>query len=374
MDSKNNIQQSRDKVIVKTGVIGIIVNLILSAFKAVIGIISNSIAIILDAVNNISDALSSIITIVGAKLSAKKPNKKHPMGYGRIEYLSTMVVASIILYAGITSMLESVKKIIHPEQADYSVTSLIIVASAVIVKLFLGRYVKNIGTKVNSGSLIASGKDALFDAILSASVLLSAIIYILFDISLEAYVGLIISVIIIKSAFEMFSETIDEILGKRVDKKYLAEIKKTICSDECVRGAFDLILHNYGPEKYIGSVHVEIPDNINAEEIDAMERRIAHNVFEKHGIILAGIGIYAINTHNDTIKSIRSDIIHTIMSNEYVLETHGFYIDLEKKSISLDVILDFDADDREQILLEIRKQLQQKYPDYKFLITMDIDI
>ena len=169
---------SRDKVIIRTSIIGILANVMLAAFKAIIGLASNSIAVILDAVNNLSDALSSIITIVGTKLAGKLPDKKHPLGYGRIEYLSAMIVSGIVLYAGITSAVESVKKIIHPEKPDYSVTSLIIIAVAVGVKIILGRFVKAQGEKVHSGSLIASGSDAMFDAILSSSVLASAIIFI----------------------------------------------------------------------------------------------------------------------------------------------------------------------------------------------------
>ena len=197
-EEKHN-EENRNKVIVKTSVVGIVTNVILASVKAVIGLMANSIAVVLDAVNNLSDALSSIITIVGNKLSRKLPNEKHPLGYGRIEYLTAMVIASIVIYAGITSCVESVKKIIHPEAADYSTISLVIIASAVVVKVVLGRYVKSQGERVNSGSLIASGSDALFDAILSLSVLASALIFIFTGLSLEAYVGVLISIFIIKA-------------------------------------------------------------------------------------------------------------------------------------------------------------------------------
>ena len=196
MAEKNiaELSAAREKAIVKTSIIGILTNVFLVVFKAVVGILSNSIAIILDAVNNLSDALSSVVTIIGAKLGAKQPDKKHPLGYGRIEYLSSMIVAAIVLYAGITSMVESVKAIFSPEKAEYSAISLIIISVAIVVKLILGQYVKRQGKKHNSGALTASGSDALFDAILSASVLASAIIYLIWGISLEAYVGVIISV------------------------------------------------------------------------------------------------------------------------------------------------------------------------------------
>ena len=178
-EKPNLIQEikNRDKIIVKTSIIGIVINIFLVIFKAIIGLFSNSIAIILDAVNNLSDVLSSVVTIVGTKLANKLPNKNHPLGYGRIEYMSAMLVSAIVLYAGITSIIASTKRIINPEPSDYSIISLIIIAIAVIVKILLGKYVKSQGKKVSSGALIASGADAMFDAILSTSVLASAIIY-----------------------------------------------------------------------------------------------------------------------------------------------------------------------------------------------------
>ncbi len=368
------MQSNRDQVIIRTSVIGIIANVFLAAFKAVVGLVSHSIAVTLDAVNNLSDALSSVITIAGTKLASKKPDKNHPMGYGRIEYLSAMVVAAIVLYAGITSLVESIKKIIHPEKPDYSIVSLIIIASAVIVKLALGRYVKAQGEKVKSGSLIASGSDALFDAILSGSVLLSAIIFKLTGLSLEPYVGVVISCIIIKSGIEMLKETLDDILGSRADREFVKEIRKTICEDEAVSGAYDLFLHSYGPEKFYGSVHVEVPDTMTADEIDLMERRIAANVFKKHGVAMTGIGIYSVNTTNDEVKKMRSDITHMINQHDGVLQIHGFYVDLEKKTINLDVILDFELEDRTGTFNAIRDEIQKAYPDYKLFMAMDIDV
>ena len=367
------MQDKRDQVIVRTSVIGIIANVFLAAFKATVGLISNSIAVTLDAVNNLSDALSSVITIVGTKLASKKPDKKHPLGYGRIEYLSAMIVAAIVLYAGITSLVESVKKIIHPEPADYSPVSLIIIASAVVVKLLLGRYVKAQGEKVNSGSLIASGSDALFDAILSASVLLSAIVFLLTGVSLEAYVGVVISIIIIKSGIEMLKDTLDDILGKRVEREFLQEIRKTINEDEAVSGVYDLILHAYGPEKYYGSVHVEVPDTMTADEIDSMDRRIAQNVYMKHGVAMTGISIYSVNTTNDAVKEMRSKVTRMVMSHDGVLQVHGFYVNMEKKTLNLDVILDFDLEDRAGTFKAICDEIQAAYPDYHLQMTMDID-
>ena len=367
-------QLDRSQVIVRTSIIGIIANVFLAAFKAAVGILSNSIAVVLDAVNNLSDALSSVITIIGTKLANRRPDKKHPLGHGRIEYLSALIVAAIVLYAGLTSLVESVKKIIDPATPDYSTVSLIIIASAVVVKLILGRYVKSVGQKVNSGSLVASGSDALFDAIISLSVLISALIYIYAHISLEAYVGVVISLVIVKAGIDMMRETIDDILGHRVEAEITQEIKAEICKDPDVGGAYDLILHNYGPDRYLGSVHVEVADTMTADEIHTMTRRIEHRIYEKFGIALTGIGIYAVNTKDPEVGAMYQKILKIVHGHDGVLQVHGFYVDREKKFLNFDLIIDYDKKDRDDMFEHIEQDVREAYPDYTIQITRDIDI
>ena len=362
----------REKAIVKTSVIGVITNVLLAAFKAAVGMISHSIAVTLDAVNNLSDALSSVVTIIGAKLGAKQPDKKHPLGYGRIEYLSSMIVAGIVLYAGNTSAVESVKKIITPEKADYSIVSLIIISVAIVVKLVLGQYVKKQGKKHNSGALVASGSDALFDAILSASVLASAVIYLIWHISLEAYVGVIIAAIIIKAGIEMMIETLNDILGKRSDRDEVKKIKKLICEEEAVRGAYDLIMYNYGPNKNYASVHLELPDTMTVEEVDVLTRRVQTKVFLETRVILTGIGVYSFNTSDNEAAKIRNTVQETVLEHEWALQVHGFYADTEQKTIRFDVVLSFDVD-RAEAIVELCKEIGELYPDYTLQIVPDID-
>ena len=371
-ENMESLSAKREKAIVKTSVIGVITNVLLAVFKAAVGVISNSIAVTLDAVNNLSDALSSVITIIGAKLGAKQPDKKHPLGYGRIEYLSSMIVAAIVLYAGITSIVESVKKIIHPEAVDYSMVSLVIIAVAIVVKLILGQYVKKQGEKHKSGALVASGSDALFDAILSASVLLSAIIYLIWHISLEAYVAVVISIIIIKAGLEMMSETLNDILGKRGDKEEVAEIKRLICEETEVRGAYDLIMYNYGPNKNYASVHVELPDTMTVDEVDKLTRRIQMKVYNESGVILTGIGVYSYNTSDDEAAKIKNTIQKTVLSHDWALQMHGFNADTESKKMRFDVVLSFDID-RSEAVNTLTKEVQAKYPDYTLQIIPDID-
>ena len=364
----------RERVIVRTSLIGIAANILLVAFKAAVGLASNSIAIVLDAVNNLTDALSSVITIIGAKLAGKKPDREHPLGHGRYEYLSAMVIVAIVLYAGITSLVESIKKIIAPEVADYSTVTLIIVAAAVIVKILLGRYVSAIGTQVDSGSLIAAGKDALFDAAISTSVLAAALIYLGTGIALEAYVGVIISIVIIKAGIDMLRETLDDILGSRPDADLAQGIKRTVCADPDVLGAFDLLLESYGPDLTIGSIHVEVLDTMTAAEIDAMTRRIQASVFEEHHIALATVGIYSRNTADDEAAEMRSKITRIAMGHEGVLQMHGFYVDLESKAISFDLIIDFAVPDRNALYDHIAGDVKALYPDYQLNIVLDRDL
>ena len=363
----------REKTIVRTSIVGIVTNVLLVGFKAFVGLMSNSIAIILDAVNNLSDALSSVVTIIGAKLGAKQPDKKHPLGYGRIEYLSSMIVAALVLYAGITSLVESIKKIIHPEAADYSTVTLVIIFVAIVVKLILGLYVKKQGKKVNSGALVASGSDALFDAILSASVLASAIVYLIWGISLEAYVGVIIAGFIVKAGVEMMIETLNDIIGKREDAETTKELKRVVCEEESVLGAYDVTLFNYGPNKNYGSVHVELPDTLTVDEIDRITRRIQTNVFHKTGVILTGIGVYSHNTSNDAAAQMRNKIQETVLSHDWALQMHGFYADTEQKTIRFDVVVSFDAD-RKEALETLCSEVTALYPEYEVLIVPDVDV
>ena len=375
MDKEQTMEEStgsRDSVIIRTSVIGILTNVFLAAFKAVVGIVSHSIAVTLDAVNNLSDALSSIITIVGTKLAGKSPDKTHPLGHGRVEYLSAMFVSGIVLYAGITSAVESVKKIIHPEAAEYSTVSLIIIAVAIAVKLILGKYVKKQGEMVNSGSLVASGSDATFDAILSASVLASAIIFLTTGISLEAWVGVVIAVFIIRSGIEMVTETLDGILGKRADSDVTVRIKRILSEEPEVRGAYDLFLYNYGPDRDYGSVHIELPDTMTVEEVDRLTRRLEAKVYDQTGVGLTGIGVYSYNTSGEAVK-LRSEVTKRVMAHDWALQIHGFYFDMESREVRFDVVMSFDIDHGEGVKI-LTEEMQEAFPDYHFIVVPDIDI
>ncbi len=365
--------QNRDALIVKTSIIGIVTNIFLVLFKLAIGFVSSSISIILDAVNNLTDVVSSIVTIVGTKLASRKPDKKHPLGHGRLEYIATMVVSAIIIYAGITAGKEAVKKILEPEDANYSIIALVIMAVAVVTKIVLGLFVQKQGKKVNSGALIGSGKDALFDAILSGSVLLCAIITFFSGLALEAYVGVVIAIFIIRAGIEMMVETIDEILGKRADAETTKKIKEVICRSEPVMGAYDLMISNYGPNRNYASVHIELPDTMTVSEVDVLTREIEKNVYAETGIVLTGVGVYSYNTKDDEASRIRNRISEIVMANEWALQMHGFYVDTAQKTMRFDVVLSFDISQKEGIEI-LQKAVATEFPDYNCLIIPDLDI
>ncbi len=373
MDKADHGKRERTKIIVRTSIIGIVANVFLALFKAVIGVLTHSIAIVLDAVNNISDAASSIITIVGTKLAQKAPDKKHPFGHGRVEYLSAMVISLLVLYAGLTSMIASVKQVINPQKPDYNTVSLIIVAVAVVVKILLGRYVKLVGKKVNSDSLINSGEDATLDSIISASTLVAAGIYIVFGVSLEAWLGILISGFIIRSGFDMLKDTISRLLGEKNDVEMVKEIRETVLGFPKVSGVYDLVLNNYGPETWNGSLHIEVPDTCMAAELDELIREIQTEVYLRHNVILTAVGVYSVNTQDEEVIRIREKVRRIVFSHEYVRQIHGFYLVKEKNTIRFDVVISFDARDREEVYRKIMEDVQKAFPEYQFAVALDYD-
>ena len=358
--------------IIKVSIRGVAVNLLLVIFKALVGFAAHSVAITLDAVNNLSDAFSSVITIFGTKLAGKDADKEHPYGHGRIEYVTSSVVAVIVLTAGITSLKESVYKIINPDETAYKAVMLVIIAAAVAVKLFLGRYFVKKGAELKSSSLKASGADASFDAVISAATLVSAIINMYLGLNLEGWLGVVISAFILKTGIEIIVESVSSIIGTRIDDELAVNIKNTLNSHKEVCGSYDLILHNYGPDAYIGSIHVEISDSMTAKEIDTLSRELSYEIYNNYGVVLT-IGIYATNTDSKKGMEIKAFAETAIKNYPQILQLHGFYIDEKTKSISFDLIIDFSEKEKTKLVREIKTSLEKEYKDYKFDIRIDRD-
>ena len=364
---------NRDQTVVRTSALGIGANVLLALFKAIVGLSAHSIAIVMDAVNNLSDAASSVITIVGTRLAGREPDKKHPFGYGRVEYLSAMVIALLVLYAGITALVESVKTILSPDTPDYSALSLIVVAVAVLVKVLLGRYVRRVGERVHSDSLVNSGKDATLDAVISASTLAAAGLYLLFGIQVEAWLGAVIAAVIIRSGVGMLAETLSKILGESGDARLARAIKETITGFPQVSGAYDLIMHNYGPDTWQASVHIEVPDTLSADELDRLIRAITEKVFFRHSVILTAVGVYSANTRDPEVVSARETVSRIALGTPHVLQMHGFYLDQAEKTMRFDLVVSFDAKNRRQVLAEVIEKVQAAFPDYTLQVAMDAD-
>ncbi len=361
----------RKKIIIKTSIIGILVNVMLVIFKSIVGFFTNSIAIILDAVNNLTDTISSIVVIIGAKVAGRKPDHEHPYGHGRVEYITAAIVSLVILYAGVMAVVEAFKKIISGDKADYSIISIIIVALAILVKICLGIYVKKSGKKLNCSSLVNSGQDSLNDAILSFSTLVAAILNFVWGLNLEAYLAIFIALFIIKSAFRMLSESVDLITGVRAEEDLVDQLRKRVEENEEVQGVYDISLHNYGPTKIIGSANIQVRDDMTAAEIHELTRNLSIEVFERLGIVIT-FGIYAENDA-EKYKKIKKRILELEKEHEEIKQVHGFYVTKEDR-VFFDLVVDFSCKNPRKIRDLVVDDLEKKFPKYNFFVILDTDV
>jgi len=361
---------NRNSQIIRTSLIGIVANVLLASFKALVGFLANSVAIIMDSINNLSDALSSVITIVGTKLSQRPADREHPFGFGRVEYFSAIVIAIIIMSTGITSLIESAKKIFDPTEPIYTTTTLVVIIVAIAVKLILGIYVKRKGTELKSDALIASGADALFDAIITFSTLISAAIMLIWNVSLDGYLGVLISIVIIKAGFEMLSSPINELLGTRISSELAKQIKQEIKEIDGVLGVFDLILHNYGPNVMIGSLHISVYDTMPACDIHGLTRKISTLMFERHRIIMT-IGIYAIATGTNKTTEIQTTVRQILATHKEIGQVHGFYYSETEKILSFDVVPNIPIKDQAALIRLLNNEIQPLVPNMQVSIIVD---
>jgi len=363
---------NREKKIIQTSIIGIAANILLVAAKAVIGLIAHSISLITDAINNLTDSLSSAITIIGTKLAGKKPDKKHPYGHGRIEYLVSLIIGIIILAAGAMAIYESIKALIEKPVVEYSVISLVVISLAVGVKVFVGLYYLKVGKSVNSEPLKASGKDALFDVLLSLATVVGIITSLVWHINIEGYIGIVIGLFIVRTSIEVLHDGVSLIIGERASQEEIDKIKHLVSESPQVNGVYDLIINNYGAGKAIASVHIEVDDHLTATEIHHLTRNIVSKVYAETGTILT-VGIYATNEANPQIKEIKDFTYELIKKEEGINQIHGFYVDEEKKLITFDLIFDFNFEKPQVKIAELINTLKQKYPKYSFYIIQDTD-
>lgn len=370
------MNDNREKGIVRTSIIGIIGNILLVGFKAFVGLVANSVSIISDALNNFTDALSSIITLVGAKVSAKKPDKKHPFGHGRFEYISSILVAVLILFAGVMAIYQSINSIIdyfkNGTMPDYSLTSLIIIGGAIVIKAAIAIFYRIQGKRYDSDALKASGMDALFDVLLSTATLVGAIIAYTLNFYVEGYLGIIIGGFIIRTGIEVLIQSTSSILGQRFDSEKVKQIMADILSIEGVDGAYDLIIHSYGHNTYIGTVHVGVKDTLTAQDIQRLEILISTMMYEKYHIIMT-IGVYAENQNNPFAVEVQDFMFNLLKSYPTVLQMHGFYYDEALNNIHFDLVISFDDEHPDVTLCAIKEIIEKQYPNVTFLVHYDQD-
>ncbi|MBR4801024.1 MAG: cation transporter [Clostridia bacterium] len=371
MEEQDKLVQ-REKSIIKTSFVGIGGNVLLVAGKIVVGVLARSVSIITDAVNNLTDALSSIVTIIGTKVANKRPDKKHPYGHGRVEFITSAIIAMIIFIAGALAIYESITSLVNHDEPEYSLYSFIVIAIAIAVKIFLGVFFRIRGKKLNSDVLKASGLDALLDVLLTVGTLVGAIVSYTTGVHLEGYIGIAIGLFILKTAIDVFREAASKIVGERTDKEFVENMTKDLLETPGVYGVYDLIINNYGIDRNIASVHVEVDDNMTAKEIQRLEREIAYMCFEKYHTIMT-VGVYAKHEETEESRHIKSVIDEVVGGFPEVIQTHGFFVDEDTKTVNFDMIVTIDCTDERKIYKQVHDKLHEVLPDYHIHIVLDRD-
>ena len=353
---------SREGTVVTVSGLNILVNLIFAAIKVVIGLAVSSIAIVSEGVNNATDSATSLITIVGTKLSAKHPTEKHPFGFGRIEYLTSLLISVLILFTGAELMESSVKRIFAPQEMSISYVTMAIIAVSALVKLALGLYTIKEGRRVDSSSLVALGTECRSDSVVSVITLVTALVFLVFHVSLDAYAGIIMSLIVLKAGFEVLKETLSDILGQAGDKELAQELYCIIRAEPLVLNAADMMLHNYGPDAYSGSVNVEIDHSKTVEEVYAALHKLQLRIMHEKQITMV-FGIYAVDRDHAQIRQLREQVAAFVREQKHVTSYHALYIHPNGKDLYVDLVVDYDLADWEALRKDFTAYMAELYPD-----------
>lgn len=360
------------------GIIGILVNLVLFGVKFTVGIIVNSIAVTADAFNNLSDVGSSIITIFGFKLSSKPADKEHPFGHGRIEYISGLIVAFLVLMVGFEFVKSSFDRIKNPTPVEFSYVPFALLLVSILFKVWLSRFYKNVGNKINSSALQASGVDALSDVVSSSTVALSLLLSRFTTLPIDGYIGMVVSGVILYAGYNLIKDTLNPLLGAAPDKELVVEIQKMLLDYEYIDGVHDLLVHNYGPGRIIASIHAEVPSDISVVKI--------HEIIDKaEKEISAALDIYLvihmdpITTDDNEILEAKDELTEALKAVPIVKSFHDFRVvgEGENKNLIFDVVIDadhtFSKDEELNLQNEINQQLKIMHPNHNAIITVDKD-
>ncbi len=372
MNTYNNNSLSRNTIITQTSWLGILANVLMAIVKIIIGVLTSSIAIISEGVNNATDSLTAVIALIGTKLANKHPDKKHPFGYRRIEYLTGLVIATIIVVTGIEMLTTSTKIIFNPTKLSISYISLIIIAISAIIKFTLGTYTIKIGKKVNSIALEAVGIDGRNDSFISIITIVSALFFLILNISIDAYAGIIISILIIKSGFNALKDTISELLGRPGQKELADKIYKEIHNTKEIINAADMMLHNYGPNTWSGSVNVEVDHAKTVGEIYQVIHKLQLKIMHEYKVVMV-FGIYAVDHDHEDVKTIRQDIDIFVSKNKHIKSIHAMYLDPQTNKIYCDFVVDYDLKDWNTLKENFLEYMAKKYPNNEIELTIETE-
>lgn len=365
-------ETTRQTRIVRTSVLGILVNLLIAVVKIIIGMLASSIAIVSEGINNATDAGSSFLTYVGSKLSARHPDEKHPFGYGRIEYLTGMVVGILILYAGIEMLKESVDGIFHPSEMNVSMLAILIVAVTAVIKFFLGIYTVKVAKSVEYEALLAVGEEGRNDACFSILTILSSVIFLFTGFSLDAYAGIIFSIVVIKSGIESLKSTASDLIGRPGKEELAKKIYREVRATDGVISAIDMMLHDYGPDRYSGSVNIEIDHKRNIGEVYEEIHKLQLRIMEEYHVTMV-FGIYAVDEDTASVSELRKYIGKFVRSQEHVKSFHALYLSKDTDTIYCDFIVDYALKDWEEMRESFETYMKEQYPQHKIALTIETE-
>lgn len=355
------------------GIMGIFLNLVLFIGKFLAGTFSHSIAITADAINNLSDAGSSFITLAGFKLASQKPDPDHPYGHGRIEYLSGLFVSLLIILMAVELLKTSVNKIIHPTETSISLLVMIILAVSILVKLYMSFYNRNIGKKIDSSALLATAADCRGDMISTLLVLISSAISYFFGFQIDGYCGLLVGLFILYSGFNAAKDTIDPLLGKAPDKEYVEKIEEIVTSHDLILGIHDMMIHDYGPGRVVVSLHAEVPSDGDILEMHDLIDHIEHDLSQMCNCE-AVIHMDPISVNDPETAALKEQLRIIIKDIDENLQFHDFRIVKGPTHTNLlfDVLVPykFPVKDSELIVM-IDRKVKELDPTYFIVVKVD---
>lgn len=372
-DTKNS--SVREKYGILSGAVGIVLNILLCVGKFIVGAASNSIAITADAFNNLSDAGSSIVTLFGFKLSAKKPDKDHPFGHGRFEYISALAVAFLVLLMAVELIKSSVSKIVTPDEINFSIPTVAVLVMSILGKLWLAFFNRKLGKKINSPAMTAVVTDSIGDICATAASLLSIVVSKIFSVSIDGYVGVVVALFVLYAGYGILKDTISPLLGEPPSKDIVNELVSLVMSFDGVMGIHDLVLHNYGANSVFGSVHVEVRSDADFVETHDMLDLIEHTALEKLNIHLV-VHPDPLVFDDERVNSLREMAISVIMKIDERLTLHDFRVvdGPTHTNIIFDLVVPYDLKmTSKQLEEEVKKGIEAKSENCFVVMTVEND-